>query len=258
MDAELIRVLENSITEYERKKELDCVVNPSFPIPYFGNSKAYYKSDIKIVSVGLNPSKKEIGFKRFKAEDTSKIDAVILKNSLDDYFVINPYTSWFNPSFEWLLQALGSSYYGAAYLNQHKVPSWYKPQPNVALHTDILSPIVTDPTWNKLSESEKCELSSSGVLIWQSLIKALAPDLIIISTARKNLNYINVESWGIRPIQYPDGKVYEILFGKMGKSLVVWGAAGVKPFQVLRKSHKSEFSENVKQLLLSHLQHPSR
>lgn len=64
--------------------------------------------------------------------------------SLDAYFRTAPYTGWFNPSFEPLLRGLGASYYEAA--------------PSVALHTDLCSPLATDPTWSRLDPREQALL----------------------------------------------------------------------------------------------------
>ena len=46
------------------------VVQPSIPILFFGDSAAYFASSVKVITVGLNPSKKEFDgpdpFHRFR------------------------------------------------------------------------------------------------------------------------------------------------------------------------------------------------
>ena len=43
-------------TKLANRYSLPNVVNPSIPILWFGDMKAYEESELKIVTVGLNPS----------------------------------------------------------------------------------------------------------------------------------------------------------------------------------------------------------
>lgn len=126
------------------------ITNPSIPILYFGDYPSYNKSEIKIITVGLNPSHREFPiedrFLRFrKAEKNSKncnlthLEIQRFLDSLNDYYKDEPYSKWFG-CFESMLNGLSASYYDNEY-------------PNRVLHTDICSPLATDITWSKLNDS---------------------------------------------------------------------------------------------------------
>jgi hypothetical protein len=59
-----------------RERVCDQVVTPSMPILYFGDFDAYRASDIRVVTVGLNPSLAEFPvanpFSRFRSADDLK------------------------------------------------------------------------------------------------------------------------------------------------------------------------------------------
>jgi hypothetical protein len=57
--------------------------------------------------------------------------------ALDSYFRSAPYRRWFDQGFERVLNGLSATYYAGF--------------PNAALHTDLLSPLATDPTWGGLA-----------------------------------------------------------------------------------------------------------
>jgi len=91
------------------------VVRRPVPILFFGDSRAYFDSPMKAVTVGLNPSKIEFDsadpFHRFPlARGVQPDDETRYLDSLDAYFKEDPYRSWFN-CYEPLLQGLGVSYY---------------------------------------------------------------------------------------------------------------------------------------------------
>ncbi|MDP9313322.1 MAG: hypothetical protein M3R24_20975 [Chloroflexota bacterium] len=162
------------------------VVQPAIPILYFGDSQAFAASPVKVITVGLNPSRIEFPeqdrFLRFPAarevvsHDVSDAADAIVGGALDAYFREKPYCRWFNPSFEWLLKGLDVSYYGG--------------RCGTALHTDIGSPLATDPTWSRLNDEQRGQLQASGVELWHRLVETLQPDAIIISVARWHLDTI--------------------------------------------------------------------
>ncbi len=41
---------------YKKHKEEDFIVKPSIPILFFGDSEKYFESELKVITVGLNPS----------------------------------------------------------------------------------------------------------------------------------------------------------------------------------------------------------
>lgn len=152
---------------------------------FFGDSKAYFESKRKVVTVGLNPSRAEFPkgdrYSRFaRARDVYPeiLDGRHHREyleALNGYFRNAPYRKWFN-SYEPLLNGFGASYYNG--------------QSNTALHTDLCSPLATDPTWSRLSQEQKAMLQASGIALWHELLRTLEPDAIICSVAKQHLGSI--------------------------------------------------------------------
>ena len=167
-----------------------CIPNGIIPIHWFGDRRAYEKSKLKIITVGLNPSDKEfrenteqpfsteLRFPHFQSDKPKSLTA-----TLNAYFKTNPYKRWFN-AFENVLNGIGGSYY-----DKEKYP--YR-----ALHTDICSPWATTPTWSKLSDEEQEMLYAEGHREWVKLIEKLNPDIILASIAKKYINRLGIESTG--------------------------------------------------------------
>src|SRR2546427_8329024 len=108
--------------------------------------------------------------------------------------------------------------------------SYYGNVPNTALHTDLCSPLATDPTWGKLLTEAQIGLIQCGTSLWHSLVEWLSPDLIIASVARSHLRSISFpqeDGWKVvhtveRTNPYHveltklriDGKTAGLVFGK--------------------------------------------
>jgi len=62
---------------------------------------------------------------------------------------------------------------------------------DTAIHTDICSPIATDPIWGDLGQAQQNILLNAGLQIWNELVKDLKPDIMLVSI-KQNLfiNYI--------------------------------------------------------------------
>ncbi|HTS05574.1 MAG TPA: hypothetical protein VMP68_08330 [Candidatus Eisenbacteria bacterium] len=149
----LAQLLARSWCEYDRLKDRDYVVRPAIPVLFFGDSNRYLSSPLKVVTVGLNPASAEFPdahrFNRFPIMSGLPTGPVQRETSrhlaaLDSYFRNNPYKQWF-ASFEPILTGLGCSFYGGL--------------ENMALHTDLCSPIATSPTWARLSPQQQQSLS---------------------------------------------------------------------------------------------------
>lgn len=185
MNGALIKLGEISQDYYSKHKHLKEVVTPSIPIMYFGNYEAYAKSKLKIITVGLNPSniefqkntKSEISFYRFpKWEKEQNFLA-----SLNDYFETGKaYDKWFRMGFEKVLNGLDASYYSK------------ENRDNIALHTDIFTPLATNPTWTKISKETKEELLLEGHEIWKKLVDILKPDIIITALSANDQKQIEL------------------------------------------------------------------
>jgi len=157
---------------------------PAVPILFFGDLDAYWASPLRILTVGLNPSLKEfpramprVRFPRAKGVTARDSDRYL--DALSAYFRTHPYQRWFN-SFEPLLQGAGSSYYGG--------------QPSRALHTDICSPVATDPTWGDLDPVVQTVLEADGGPLWHELVMALKPQVVVLSAAEEHLGRIQFKA----------------------------------------------------------------
>jgi len=200
---EKIRVLaRKTINHFNDCKHESFVVNPSIPILYFGDLNRYLKSDLKIVTAAINPSDKEFKQKRFSfiPDNLKENDVLNVIDSLNKYFDFNPYNKWFDRSTEKIMNQLNTSYY----------PN--KDYRNIALHTDICSPIATDPTWGGLEKKQKNLLKTKGYEIWLDLIKILKPNIILISVAKgylksnnfKEVSKLKVNSNNVNTFSYND------------------------------------------------------
>lgn len=216
------------------------------PIKWFGDRKAYQESELKIITVGLNPSDKEFREKKgdpftsqLRFPDYVNGNNYSLEKALNSYFEKNPYRQWFNAGFEPILNGMGASYYS-------KAGYTYR-----ALHTDICSPFATDPTWSELSSAEQNTLFQTGFLEWQQLVKDLAPDIILFSIPQ---GYVKMLNMGFlydlcRYTTTKNGQKRKspviIQKGMYGKSLAVFGRTRNVPFGSLGKDQKNKLGKNI-------------
>ena len=161
--SELGEVVEGAWRCYGRAAALGSAVAPAVPILFFGDVDAYFGSRLRVVTVGLNPSSREFPaddpLRRFPlAEGIDRADLGRYVDALSEYFRVDPYAGWFG-AWEPLLNGADASYYpGAA---------------SAALHTDICSPVATDPTWSGLGGGDRSALMDDGVALWHELLVLL-------------------------------------------------------------------------------------
>jgi hypothetical protein len=178
-------MLAESWAAFDAASSAPWLVRPSIPILYFGDLRRYRQSQLRVLTVGLNPSNREFPsddpFRRFPAAanlDRRKAGwETVHKTALNNYFRVAPYKPWFN-AWEVLLQGMGASYWEA---------------PNIAIHTDLCSPLATDPTWSGLNAADPSAhhlLEPGGARIWRRLVETLHPHIILISVARSHLTHI--------------------------------------------------------------------
>ena len=165
---------------FERAAPMRCRVSPAVPILFFGDLDAYCRSPTRILTVGLNPSLEEFPsrrpFRRFPLASTvTPIDPERYIRALSAYFRTDPYDTWFR-NFEPLLNGANASYY----------PRWA----STVLHTDICSPVATDPTWSRLADSDRAALEVHGPALWYGLVEELKPHIVVLSVARRYLSRI--------------------------------------------------------------------
>lgn len=242
--------------EHDRFKNSGFVAPSSIPILYFGNRAGYMASACRVVTAGLNPSKTEFPshapLSRFPAaapavdgrERDSARRAALLAAALDSYFVEDPYRSWFNPAYGAFLHGLGASFYEG---------------PAMALHTDLCSPLATDPTWSGLPDRSKTALAQNGVPLWHQLMAVLEPDIIVVSVARKLVDQITfpaISPWastahythtgagGARRKPYRvETRWVQVVANK--PTLLVFGPAAQLPFGLLTDAQKDDAGQRV-------------
>lgn len=239
-------IINKTLNYFDDFKIEECVVKPSFPILYFGDLNAYFQSEKKIITVGKNPSdnefrnKKDEPFSFFRFPKWNKEERNLVE-SLNDYFETQPLKKWFD-SFEPILEGFQASYYR----NKSK---------NIALHTDICSPLATNPTWSKLSRAKQTELSLQGFEIWKDLINELEPDILLISIPRKLLEQIckkeekkiigtfyNKKNGEERNKPYLIEE-YSYLLNNEKKVKVLFGAAANTPFGTISTEQKKQINK---------------
>jgi hypothetical protein len=226
------------------------LVRPSIPILFFGDSDRYYRSPRRIITVGLNPSLQEFPpnsrFSRFPlAKDlyprilTGEATSEYLA-ALNSYFRIEPYRSWFD-SYEPLLNGMGASFYDGA--------------EGTALHTDICSPLATDPTWSRLGSGSRSALILAGRALWHKLVRLLEPDFIT-SVARGhlvNISFRQLDEWRVfhtveraNPF-YVKAVDLEVLPGK--PSTLIFGQAAQLPFGTVSRADKHRIGVGIRKLV---------
>ena len=215
------------------------------PIKWFGNKEAYMESPIRIVTVGLNPShiefrdnkKCKILSSKYRFPDYNPANQSSLEVSLNNYFKINPY-SWFY-AFDHILKGMNTSY-------------WANGQDNIALHTDFCTTWATDPTWSKLSQSDRNALMQSGVPEWRNLIKELKPDIILFSIPQQYINMLHLNPKPIALCSFDKTekgvsrkRPVEITMGEYNNTLAVFGRTWNLPYGALGKEQKEELGRKI-------------
>lgn len=237
-------VLDKLIAEAWRVFDRDAArksrVKDSMPILFFGNYDAYRESDVRIVTVGLNPSAREFPnddrYKRFPtAKDIDPGDQDTYLRALSEYFGPNQ-LNWFN-NYSVVLKGIEASY------QSEGGPT--------ALHTDICSPVAIATRWGAIPPSTQCDLMKHGVPLWHQLLMALQPCVVIVSIRRAYLTCIEfldpndcdvIERFDHKKDGSPRRTPYLVKAGwcKVGDktSLFILGNAGNTPFQPIDHDKK--------------------
>lgn len=244
-------LLKRAITHYNSVRINDFVVKPSLPVLYFGDLKNYLASETKVISVSLNPSSAEFMDRKndtpsyFRFPDYEET-AESLETSLSNYFKEKPYREWFgnesgsNSGFLPVLDGMGFSYYDLE-------------DKETAIHTDLCSPIATNPTWSYLNKDQQDLLLEEGFHIWKKLIGEIKPNIIVMSTSKKYLEQLNPTF--IKRLEYKESNAsegraatkytveyYEVEIDGF-KTNLVWGSSQNKPFMPF--SDKREIGKKI-------------
>ena len=233
---------------FDRATERSSCVRPAVPILFFGDLDAYLKSPLRVLTVGLNPSRREFPadepFRRFPlAAGTYGRAPSRYLEAMSAYFHTDPYRGWFN-SFEYLLRGMDASYDAGC--------------PSTALHTDICSPVATNPTWSRLGKADRYALEHDGHPLWRMLLEELRPQIVAFSIARKYLERITFDAmtdWEIIHCvrEKADGSLrrspyfVQARWYNVGgeRSLFAFGTAAQTPFGSLSKGHKQKVGSAI-------------
>ena len=237
-------VLDELIAEAWRVFDCDAAqrlrVKDSMPILFFGNYDAYQESDVRIVTVGLNPSAREFPeacrYKRFPtAKNIDPSDQDTYLAALSAYFGPNQLNWFYN--YAVLLEGMSASYRSDG--------------DSTALHTDICSPVATATRWGAIPPSTQRDLMKQGVSLWHQLLKALQPHVVIVSIRSAYLTCIEFfDSSDCHVIRQFDRKkdgsprrapyLVKAGWSKVGDetSLFIFGNAGNTPFQPIDHDKK--------------------
>ena len=252
----LNEVVEKAWSAFKRVGTLSSCVVPAVPILFFGDLQAYCTSETHVLTVGKNPSLEEFPadspFRRFPLAENITADASdVYLDALSAYFRTDscPYRDWFN-AYEPFLNGMEASYYSG--------------QRSTALHTDICSPVATNPTWRGLDPDHQRALEQGGVPIWHDLLNVLKPQVVVISVAGKHLKKIQFRTLS----DWVDVHVFERTKDDLPRvtpfkvqarwhevngepSLFVFGQAAEKPFGLLGDRQKREAGVIVQEVFCS-------
>lgn len=251
INLEISNLIRESWQIFRQFEDQPFLVKPSIPILFFGDSDKYFSSELKVITLGLNPSKiefpEENRFLRFNSARgiyPRILEGIAYREylrALNGYFYRppnHPYERWFN-SFEPLLGGLGCSYYRDAR--------------NTVVHTDLCSPLATDPTWSKLPREAQSRLIQCGAGLWHSLVKWLSPDLIIASVAKSHLGRISFPQLDGGTVVYTVARTnpYNVELTRLeipgGKNAyLVFGQAANTPFGTVSNADKRKIGLALK------------
>ncbi|MDG4834229.1 hypothetical protein O7627_33735 [Solwaraspora sp. WMMD1047] len=246
MRDDLLAISEAAFSAQQQARDTypELVTPGSRPIAWFGDISAYSASPLRIMTTGLNPSNIEFPDgdpdRRFPRASGVEDAGPKYVDSLNAYFTTDPYMKWFN-TYRTLLEGLDASFDGS-----HGA--------NVAVHTDLFSPVPTSPTWSRLPSTARKELAESGIALWHQLVQALRPDVILLSVAEKHLSVIDLPSretgWKVlhtieqRRAPYPVRTRAYHLNGH--PILVAWGRAANTPFGSISYSARREIGTAIR------------
>lgn len=145
------------------------VLRKSVPVLYFGNLQRYLSSPLRVITVALNPSPNEFPEKQWDMRFPGASEAAQKGHFavLNQYFEHEPlWEGWFK-NLDWLLEGMESGFRAG--------------RSSFALHTDLCTPIATDPTYSHLTEKQKREMEKVGLPLWYELAALLDPDVIVMS-----------------------------------------------------------------------------
>ena len=156
-----------------------------YPILWFGNLNAYRNSGLKILTVGINPSKDEFpndSFERFSAWKNLSSSGQYFEG-LNKYFDQDAPYNWFD---RLATKISLQDVWNCSYKN-------IKGR-NTALHIDFYTPLATNPTWTgkrndgtPLPRNVKESLQKPNY--FQNLLGFLKPDIVFIGSGQCTIRH---------------------------------------------------------------------
>lgn len=227
MDIQLKSLMNDYVADYMQKEHFEFVVKNALPVIWFGNLEKYKASKQKIVTVGINPSNQEfpsITKPRFDVPSLLPENEEKIYDTLNNYFVANPYRGWFT-QYEKILEGSFDCSYGG------QLQAYNAFVNNTAIHIDCCSAIATNPPWGKLSDSQKQKILR--VDLFNKLVDYLDPDIILFSASEEMFNQTFFSKYipNKRSLQFEDHKKHAyIRTYKKGKTTLIWGRNHGIPF----------------------------
>lgn len=251
------KLIQQCWNNFQSIKQQPYVVPNSIPILWFGNMNAYRQSDLRIVTVGLNPSNIEflpkIGSTNYSVvyrfpkavnlvgkKTLSPKDIVDYENSMNDYFTnqLNGKPTWYRAWFsnnEAALHGLDASYLKS---------TDYK---RTAIHIDLWTPLATKK-WKQLTNNQKQLLHNNVGYSFNQMVTKLNPHVII---ACMNSHFIQSTFFDINnqpcmasnaAFSYSktktNGQTYTYIraFRLKNNRVLIWGNNGNTPFARLSQN----------------------
>lgn len=218
MNHALQEIIQDYICDFNKKKSLTYVVD-TMPVVWFGNIEKYEQSEVKVVTVGINPSSHEFPESPERFSIPTVLNANDLYNANNEYFIKNPY-KWFN-RYERIISDNFDCSYGGIIGSVKR---------NTAIHIDAYSAIATNPFWGKLTKKEKETVKNTE--LFNRLLTYLKPDVILFSANENLFNELFSGYAKNRPdMQYENkNKRSYIRTYSKGGTLLFWGRNHGDPF----------------------------
>lgn len=250
------RLIQQCWNSFQAIKHYPFVVPNSIPILWFGDMKLFMKSDLRIVTVGLNPSNIEflssrnsnnysVSYRFPKVinlvgkNKLSLNDILVYENTMNEYFTnqLNGKPTWYRTWFsnnESALHGLDASYYNSGDFRR------------TAIHIDLWTPVATDK-WKHLTNNQRNILHNNVGYSFQQMLARIDPHVIITCVnsgfIKKYFSDTNglpcVPSNAAFDYQKRDanGRSYAYIraFRLLNGQVLIWGRNGNTPFARLNQ-----------------------
>lgn len=250
----MYEIMREFYEDFLKKKELipEVIVKNSFPIVWFGNTRRFFHSKVRVVTIGLNPSDDEFPQNnpalRFPeaciAFEQGKMGRVC--DSLNGYFEYNrePFWNWFI-AYE---RALGSMPFGATYGGMKKKCLWAE---NYAVHIDFFSAIATNPTYSRLSKEQQNVLQN--IKLFRKLFDYLTDGgedashvIALFSTSKEKIcKEFGLNSDNRFYVKFNEKNKLVVEAYQIDKKIFIWGKPNIKPFNGVSKDILKEAMQEI-------------